>query len=126
MASDTDCGMRQSGEGATDGGEEEQRVAQFLLNHPKFVEKYLLNVADGGGQFTLASITKNLQHLCQNDVSSSPATCTNGKQQEPCGEAEIYVSKIGNETETSPTTANESGTECSSNSTKGMYTFRSA
>ena len=103
-------------------GEEEQRVAKFLLNHPKFVEKYLLNVVEG--QSSLASITEKLQHLCQNDVTPPPppGRCANGKQQQQ--QCELYITKSIDQGDKSPV-FNEQRQGRLSTNTKGDLLFTS-
>ena len=73
--------MEDKGKSKTNEEEEEHKVAKFLLNHPNFVEKYLLNVEDTSQEESpLASITKKLQELCQNvKDQQQPEGCANGK-----------------------------------------------
>ena len=46
-----------------------QQVAKFLLNHPKFIEKYLLNVEPGIAQISsLDNIKRRMEELCRSPI----------------------------------------------------------
>ena len=46
-----------------------QQVAKFLLNHPKFIEKYLLNVEPGIAQnCSLDNIKRRMEELCRSPI----------------------------------------------------------
>ena len=44
-----------------------QQVAKFLLNHPKFIEKYLLNV-EPGKISSLDNIKRRMEELCKSPI----------------------------------------------------------